>query len=56
MEYMKIAIPQTICLLFIFFFSDKFAYFISYVESKTRLPSAPKMWVFCPSKNAISPT
>ena len=38
------------------FLSDKFTYSISYGESKERSPSAPNVviWVFCPSKKAIS--
>ena len=40
------------------FLSDKFAYLISYVESKAKPPSAPNVviWVFCQGKNAVSPT
>ena len=40
------------------FLSDKFAFSISYAESRSRPPSAPNVviWVFCPSKKAPSPT
>ena len=40
-----------------FFFSNNFAYFISYVESNACLPRAPNgaIWVFCPSNKAVSP-
>ena len=37
------------------FLSDKFTYFISYAESKARLPSVV-IWVFCPGRKAVSPT
>ena len=38
------------------FLSDKFAYLISYAESKARPPSAPNVviWAFCPVNLIIS--
>ena len=51
---MKIAISS---IYYTFFFSDKFAYLISYAESKARPPSAPNVviWVFCPDEKPYHP-